>query len=122
MEIPSIQTKHIFPIQSMLFRGSLDVFNLGQFDPINQMIPITVIPLSFAHVFKIFWTSLSRFKMKMFFFNYKNYFFCDRVDISEIRFSDENDDQAVRHFNLGHVVKDRSQSYFQVTLNIKWMI
>jgi hypothetical protein len=25
------------------------LFNLGQFDPINQMIPLTVIPLSGAH-------------------------------------------------------------------------
>ncbi len=33
----------------MLFRGIQDMINLGHFDPITQMIPLTVIPLSSAH-------------------------------------------------------------------------
>jgi hypothetical protein len=33
----------------MLLRAFLDMFNLGQFDPINQVIPLTMIPLSVAH-------------------------------------------------------------------------
>jgi hypothetical protein len=36
----------MFLLQSMLFRYIWDLFNLGQFDPIYQMIPLTVIPLS----------------------------------------------------------------------------
>ncbi len=33
----------------MLLIDILDLFNLGQFDPTNQMIPLTVIPLSGTH-------------------------------------------------------------------------
>jgi hypothetical protein len=33
----------------MLLRGISDLINLGHFDPITQMIPLTVIPLSSAH-------------------------------------------------------------------------
>ena len=37
----------------MLLRGIRDLINLGHFDPIIQMIPLTVIPLSGAHcIFK----------------------------------------------------------------------
>jgi hypothetical protein len=35
--------------QSSLLRDIWDFFNLGQFDPISQMIPLTVIPLIGNH-------------------------------------------------------------------------
>ncbi len=34
----------------MQLRDIWDFINLGQFDPINRMIPLTVIPLSSAHI------------------------------------------------------------------------
>ncbi len=37
----------------MLLRDICDFFNLGQFDPINQMIPLIMIPLSRVHCKKI---------------------------------------------------------------------
>ncbi len=38
----------------MLLRDILGLLNLGQFDPINQMIQLTVTPLSRAHcIFKL---------------------------------------------------------------------
>jgi hypothetical protein len=40
---------NIFLIQNMLFSDIWNLFNLGQFDLINQMITLTVIPLSGAH-------------------------------------------------------------------------
>jgi hypothetical protein len=41
-------TKQI-SIQSMLLRDIWGLFDLGQFDPINQMILLTMIPLSGIH-------------------------------------------------------------------------
>ncbi len=45
-------------MQSVLSRDIWDLFYLGQFDPINRMIPLTVIPLSSTH--SIWTTSLSK--------------------------------------------------------------
>ncbi len=39
----------MFPIQSLPMRDIWCLLNLGQFDPINRMILLTVIPLSGAH-------------------------------------------------------------------------
>ncbi len=36
----------------MLLRDNWDLINLGHFDPINQIIPLTMIPLSVAHRLK----------------------------------------------------------------------
>jgi hypothetical protein len=39
-------TKYIISIQSIILRGIWDLFNLVQFDSLNRMIPLIVIPLS----------------------------------------------------------------------------
>jgi hypothetical protein len=41
-----------FPIQSMLSREIWGSFNLGQFDPNNRMIPLTVITLTVIPIIK----------------------------------------------------------------------
>ncbi len=47
-----ITITYILLTHSMLLRDNWDLINLGQFDPINQIIPLTMIPLSGAHRIK----------------------------------------------------------------------
>jgi hypothetical protein len=55
----------MFLLQNMLLRDILDLFNLALFNPINQMILLTVIPQSGAHCSNPMIT-LTKYNLRMF--------------------------------------------------------